>query len=359
MSAARAAIERNIGASDTERQSAAIDRWPLALRRGRGEKRPDAPEGPPGEPSLNALHHVTPYWPLRGLDPQGPRETFVKMDGYQPAGSFKIRGVGLLCQRLQAEGARAFVSSSGGNAGLAAAYAGQALGVPVAVVVPSTTPDFMRERIAALGAQVIVEGDVWDVADQLARAMVARGEGAYVPPFDHPLLWEGHSTLVDEIVAQGPVPDAVVVAVGGGGLLCGVAEGLTRHGLGHVAIVAVETQGAASFARAVEAGEPVTLERIDTIASSLGARRVADAAFAWSQRRPIVPVVVSDADAIRACRRFADDHLALVEPACGAALSLAYDDHAALAPYTRVAVIACGGVVVSLEKLAAWSTQFA
>lgn len=308
--------------------------------------------------SLNPLHHVTPYWPLRGLDGDPSRETFVKMDAYQPTGSFKIRGIGLLCQRLKAEGARAFVSSSGGNAGYAAAYAGRALGVPVTVVVPSTTPQFMRERIAGLGASVTVQGAVWDEADELARAIVARGDGAYVPPFDHPLLWQGHATLVDEMLSQGPAPDAVVVAVGGGGLMCGVAEGLTRHGLDGVAIVAVETQGAASFARAVEAGGPVTLDRIETIASSLGARRVADAAFAWSQKRRIVPVVVSDADAVRACRRFADDHLALVEPACGAALSLAYDNHPALAPFRRVAVIACGGVVVSLDKLAAWRDQF-
>lgn len=305
-----------------------------------------------------ALHHVTPYWPLRGLDKGAGHETLVKMDSYQPTGSFKIRGVGLLCQRLKEEGARAFVSSSGGNAGYAAAYAGRALGAPVTVVVPSTTPEFMRGRIAALGAEVVVEGDVWDVADTLARAIAARGEAAYVPPFDHPLLWEGHASLVDEMVAQGPAPDAVVVAVGGGGLLCGVAEGLARHGLDDVPIVAVETEGAASFARAIEAGEPVTLDRIDTIASSLGARRVADAAFAWSQRRPIVPVVVSDADAVRGCLRFADDHLALVEPACGAALSLAYNGLAALAPYPRVAVIACGGIVVSLEKLAAWRARF-
>jgi L-serine/L-threonine ammonia-lyase len=307
---------------------------------------------------LNPLHHVTPYWPLRGLEPQGTRETFVKMDAYQPTGSFKIRGVGLLCQRLKAEGARAFISSSGGNAGLAAAYAGRALGVPVTVLVPSTTPEFMSRKIADLGARVTVEGDVWDEADELARAMVARGEGAYVPPFDHPLLWEGHSTLVDEMVAQGPVPDAIVVAVGGGGLLCGVAEGLARHGLDHVAILAAETEGAASLARSIEAGGPVTLERLDTIASSLGARRVADAAFAWTKQRRVVPVVVSDADAVRACLRFADDHLALVEPACGAALSLAYDNHAALRPFARVAVIACGGVVVSLEKLSAWRARF-
>jgi L-serine/L-threonine ammonia-lyase len=306
---------------------------------------------------LDQLHIETPYVPHRGLPASG-RETWVKLDAYQPTGSFKIRGVGRLCQALKAEGARSFVCSSGGNAGYAAAYAGRALGVPVTVVVPSTTPAFMRDRIAALGAQVRVEGDVWDEADALAQAMVGRGEGAYVPPFDHPQLWAGHASLIDEIVARGPVPDAVVVAVGGGGLMCGVAEGLARHGLDEVAIVAVETEGAATLARSMEAGRSVTLERIETIASSLGARRLADAAFAWSQTRPVVPAVVSDADAVRACSRFADDHLALVEPACGAALSLAYDDHPALKPYARVAVIACGGVVVSLEKLSAWRAQF-
>jgi len=307
----------------------------------------------PAEP----LHTVTPYWPHRGL-PESGRETFVKMDCHQPTGSFKIRGIGLLCQRLQAEGARAFVCSSGGNAGLAAAYAARAIGAPMTVVLPSTTPAFMRDRIAALGAQVLIEGDVWDAADALAQAIAGRGEAAYVSPFNHPYLWEGHASLVDEIVAAGDAPDAVVVAVGGGGLMCGVAEGLERNGLAGAAIIAVETAGAASLARSVEAGEPVTLARIDTVASSLAARRVADAAFAWTQKRTVVPVVVSDAEAVRACLRFADDHQAVVEPACGAALSLAYDDHPALKPYARVAVVACGGVVVSLEKLAGWRRQF-
>jgi L-serine/L-threonine ammonia-lyase len=226
------------------------------------------------------------------------------------------------------------------------------------VVLPSTTPGFMRGRIAALGADVLIEGDVWDAADALAQAIAGRGEAAYVSPFNHPYLWEGHASLVDEIAAAGQAPDAVVVAVGGGGLMCGVAEGLERNGLKDTAIVAVETAGAASLARSVEAGKPVTLDRIDTVASSLAARRVADQAFAWTQTRTVVPVVVSDADAVRACLRFADDHQTVVEPACGAALSLAYDDHPALKPYARVAVVACGGVVTSLDKLAGWKAQF-
>jgi L-serine/L-threonine ammonia-lyase len=228
---------------------------------------------------LSPLHLVTPYWPHRGL-PESGRDTFVKMDAHQPTGSFKIRGIGLLCQRLQAQGAERFVCSSGGNAGLAAAYAARAIGAPMTVVLPSTTPNFMRERAAALGAQVLIEGDVWDAADTLAQAIAGRGEAAYVSPFNHPYLWEGHASLVDEIAAAGPAPDAIVVAVGGGGLMCGVAEGLERNGLTDTAIIAVETAGAASLARSIEAGHAITLERIDTIASSLAARRVADAAFA-------------------------------------------------------------------------------
>ena len=306
---------------------------------------------------MQPLHYQTPYWPHRGL-PETGRQTWVKMDAHQPTGSFKIRGVGLLCQRLQAEGATRFVCSSGGNAGLAAAYAARAIGAPMTVVLPSTTPAFMRDRIEALGAQALIEGDVWDAADALAQAIAGRGEAAYVSPFNHPYLWEGHASLVDELAAAGPAPDAIVVAVGGGGLMCGVAEGLARNGWKDTAIVAVETAGAASLARSIEAGRPVTLDRIDTVASSLAARRVADAAFEWTQKRTVVPVTVSDADAVLACKRFVDDHMTLVEPACGAALSLAYDDHPALKPYGSVAVIACGGVVTSLEKLAAWSAQF-
>lgn len=310
---------------------------------------------------LPPLHLVTPYWPHRGLpkDAHGAgRETWVKMDAYQPTGSFKIRGVGHLCQALAAEGAKGFVCSSGGNAGYAAAYAGRALGVPTTVVTPSSTAQDMRDKIAALGARVLTKGDVWDEADAFAQGVVARGEAAYVPPFDHPRLWEGHASLVDEMLEQGPAPDAVVVAVGGGGLLCGVAEGLERRGLADTTILAVETEGAASFAGAVAAGELITLDRIDTIASTLGAKRVTGRALDWAKRRPITPVVVSDADAVRGCLRFADDHQCLVEPACGAALSLAYDDHPALAPYARVAVIACGGIAVSLGKLAGWKAQF-
>ena len=152
------------------------------------------------------------------------------MECYQPVGSFKIRGIGLLCERAAAEGKRRFVSSSGGNAGFAATYAARELGLTATVVVPSTTPDATRDLLSLYGANVIVQGDVWDVADLRARELASAPDAAYVPPFDHPTLWEGHSSMVDEMAQAGRKPDVVIVSVGGGGLMCGVLEGLHRNG---------------------------------------------------------------------------------------------------------------------------------
>ena len=152
-----------------------------------------------------------------------------------------------------------------------------------------------------------------------------------MPPFEHPTIWEGHASMIDEIKEQmkGAVPDAICVSVGGGGLLCGVLIGLRRNGWENVHVVATETRGADSFATAMRAGKPVSLPGgITSIAKSLGATTVSANAVAMSLEHPggVTPVVVPDAAAVRACCLFADDHRCLVEPACGAALAgAAYD----------------------------------
>jgi L-serine/L-threonine ammonia-lyase len=145
-----------------------------------------------------------------------------------------------------------------------------------------------------------------------------------------------------------------VLSVGGGGLLCGVALGLERRGWGDVPIIAAETEGAASYAAALRAGAPVTLDRIATVAVTLGARTVAAEAVRWAARRPIVPFVTSDAAAVEACWSFANDHRLLVEPACGAALAAVYQHSPALAGAPSVLVIVCGGSGVTMERLQHW-----
>ena len=220
----------------------------------------------------------------------------------QPTGSFKIRGIGLACQELLRRGARRFISSSGGNAGIAVAYAGRHLSVPVIVVVPETTTERAKALIRQEGAQVVVHGASWQGANALALDMVKEAD-AFLHPFDDPLLWHGHATIIDEVARSSVIPDVVVLSVGGGGLLCGVVEGLRRNGWTGVPVIAVETEGAASFAQAVEAGYRVELTEITSIATSLGARQVCEQAFNWSKNYPICNIVVSDRAAVSACER--------------------------------------------------------
>lgn len=140
---------------------------------------------------------------------------WMKMEAMQPSGSFKIRGVGHACEQHYARGARRFISSSGGNAGLAVAYAGRKLGVPVIVVVPESISERARHLLSLEGADVRVHGKTWAEANELAQSLL-NNEDAFIHPFDDPLLWEGHASMLDEVVAAGLRPDAVILSVGGG-----------------------------------------------------------------------------------------------------------------------------------------------
>jgi L-serine/L-threonine ammonia-lyase len=300
------------------------------------------------------LHIHTPLIQSLPLSERTGRRIWLKMENAQPASSFKIRGIGLLCERGKQTGVSRFVSSSGGNAGYAAAYAGRKLSVRTTVFVPKTTPPDARRKIASQGAEVNIAGSVWDEADIEARALAEKVDGLYISPFDHPLIWEGHATIVDEIAGEIEKPDAIVLSVGGGGLLCGVIEGLRRNGWGDVAVTAVETEGTASLAASLAQGRLVTLDRITGVATSLGAKTVAREAFERARQHPVQSIVVTDKEAIDACVQFADDHRCLVEPACGASLALAYSRPESLAGAESVVIIVCGGMGITLDKMQAW-----
>lgn len=300
-----------------------------------------------------ALHLETPLLESRPLSLASDCSIWLKMEALQPPGSFKIRGVGAACEHHARNGKRRFVSSSGGNAGMAVAYAGRQLSIPVSVFVPETTTERAKALIRQEGAEVIVHGAAWDEANARALAS-ADAETAFIHPFDDPLLWAGHATMIDEVVKAGLAFDAVVLSVGGGGLLSGVAEGLERNGLREIPIVTAETEGTASYLASVKAGALVELPSISGVATSLGARKVCKRAFEISQIRPVECVVVSDQSAVDACTRFLDDHRVLVEPACGAALAIAYEHADQLLRFERVLMIVCGGATTTVERLQAW-----
>lgn len=299
------------------------------------------------------LHITTPLLHSGALSTPD-QQVWLKLEALQPPGSFKLRGMGHACQTYQQRGARRFISSSGGNAGIAAAYCGRLLVVPVTVVVPQTTSERAKTLIAQQGAELIVHGASWQEANDLALSLAA-GDAALLHPFDDPLLWQGHASMIDEVAASGaPRPDAVLLAVGGGGLMCGVIEGLRRNDWADVPVLAVETAGADSLAQSLAAGRRIELPAITSIATSLGARQVCEQAFALAQSHPVHSLVVSDLAAVEACLRFIDDQRLLVEPACGAALAAVYGRHAALQAYRHVLVIVCGGVTASLAQLQQW-----
>lgn len=303
------------------------------------------------------LHLETPLIESDPLSLAARRRVWLKLDNLQPPGSFKIRGIGLACEAHARAGKRRFVSSSGGNAGIAVAYAGRRLSIPVVVVVPETTTERARALIQAQGAQLVVHGAAWHEANAMAQSMLGEDD-AFLHPFDDPLLWQGHATLIDEVAAAAIQPDAVVLSVGGGGLFCGVVEGLRRNGWQDVPVIAAETDGADALARSLAAGDRIALDAITSIATSLGARQVCEQAFALARQHPVRPVVVSDQAAVQACERFLDDHRLLVEPACGASLAVAYGQASALADFENVLVVVCGGVTATAEQLRQWRGTF-
>ncbi len=301
------------------------------------------------------LHIETPLLESGAMSSAG-QSVWLKMDALQPPGSFKIRGVGHACEEYARRGARRFISSSGGNAGIAAAYAGRRLAIPVTVVVPETTTARAMELIRREQAEVIVHGASFQEANAMAQSMLTASD-AFIHPFDDPLLWEGHASMIDEVARAGVKPEAVVLSVGGGGLLCGVVSGLHRNGWSDVPVIAVETEGADSLARSIAAGERIELPRISSIATSLGARKVSEQAFQWTTQHPVRSIVVPDSAAVAACIRFMDDHRMVVEPACGASLAVAYDAASALSQFHNVLVIVCGGVTATVAQLQDWAAK--
>lgn len=304
---------------------------------------------------MPSLYRPTPLVHSPALSSVTGKPVQLKMECWHAAGSFKIRGIGALCQHYAERGSKRLISSSGGNAGYAVAFSAQRLGVAATIAVPETTAPEVRARMRELGAEVIARGAAWDEAHAYALTLAADRGGDYVHPFDDPIVWRGNASMIHELAQDLPrAPDLIVVAVGGGGLFCGVMQGLREVGWHGTRVIATETEGAASLAAALNAGALVELPAITSIATTLGARKVAAQAFADAREGKVSSVVVSDRAAVEACLRFADDQRTLVEPACGAALAVLYGRHAALAQARDIAVIVCGGIGVTHAKLTDW-----
>jgi threonine dehydratase len=258
----------------------------------------------------------------------------LKLELMQHTGSFKPRGAfnRILASAVPGAGV---IAASGGNHGAAVAYAARELGHRAEIYVPETTPAFKLKRLAQYGAQVVATGATYASALIASQERAAETGALVVHAYDQPEVLAGQGTLARELERQAPDLETVFVAVGGGGLIGGIAAWYA----GRVRVIGVEPQSCPTLAGALEAGRPVDVDVGGVAADSLGARRIGDLAFAVAQRFVERVILVSDDDIVAAQRLLWDRLRILAEPGGATALAGLVCGSCA----GRVGVVVCGG----------------
>ena len=272
----------------------------------------------------------------------GSRQVWIKLEHLQHTGSFKARGA--LDRVLGAAergqiGPAGVVAASGGNAGLAFAYAAGQAGTTCRIFVPANAPAFKVNKLKALGAEVLQVGDRYHDAHE-AMLVDAKRTGALIGhAYDQPEVCAGQGTVGLELVEQIPEPlDVVLVAVGGGGLMAGVAAAVE----GAVRVVGVEPENCPALNAALAAGQPVDVAVGGVAADSLGATRIGTIAWEVALRAHVGSVTVTDEDIVRSRRRLWDDYRLVVEHGAATAVAALWSGRYVPEDGARVAVILCG-----------------
>jgi len=250
-----------------------------------------------------------------------PRQAWLALEQLQYTGSFKARGAQnfVVASREAGTMPQAGVTiASGGNAGLAFAWAARQQGLKATVFLPTTAPAVKVAKLRGYGAEVHLVGAEYAEALTACREYAEATGALEGHAYDSPLMAAGAGTLVDEIRAQIPGLDTVVVAVGGGGLFAGVATAAQHHGL---RTVAVEPENCRALNAALEAGKVVDVSVDSIAADSLGARRTSEMALYASQQDGVHSVLVSDLEIVRARRALWDQYHLVVEHGAAAALA--------------------------------------
>jgi len=274
-----------------------------------------------------------------------PWDVVLKLESLQVTGSFKPRGALNALLSLPASDIEGgVVTASGGNHGLGVAYAARTLGVPATVYVPETAPQVKRERIAAWGATVRLAGREYAQAAAAAHQDAQHNGRPYLHAYADAAIIAGQGTVALEFVDDAGMPylDYLLVAVGGGGLIAGMATAVSDQPW--LTVVGIEPEGAATLHAAWDAGEPVDILRLDSFAAdALGARRTGDLNYALTRQHVARLELVSDDD-IRAAQRFLWEEVQLVaEPGGAAALAGLLSGKARVPEGARVGVLVCGG----------------
>jgi threonine dehydratase len=297
-----------------------------------------------------ARERITPVarvTPLIDVSAIAGRPLRLKCESLQPGGAFKIRGAyNMIAQLAPADRARGVITYSSGNHGQAVALSAQTLGAPSVVVMPTTAPPIKIEGAKNFGAEVVFAGTTTLHRKAKAEEIAAARGLTMIPPFDDPQIIAGQATLGLEILEQCPDAAAILVPIGGGGLISGVAAAVKQM-QPRVTIVGVEPAGAASMKTSIEAGEVRTLEQVHSIADGLLAVRPGDLNFAHA-RAFVDRIDTVDDDQIAAAVRWLFRDVKIVaEPSGAVTVAAARAADADYAPPV-VAVISGGNLDPSL-----------
>jgi threonine dehydratase len=267
---------------------------------------------------------------------------WLKLEQLQHTGTFKARGALNRILSAAEQGmipAAGVVAASGGNAGIAVAYAAARQNVPARVYVPLAVPEVKIARLRQYGAEVVRSGSRYAESYEEALKYAADVGALFCHPYDQPEICAGQGTLGLELLEQtGGQLDTVVVAVGGGGLMAGIAAATE----GRARVVAVEPVAIPTLHAALAAGRPVDVDVSGVVADALGASRVGDIAYAVAERTGVRSVLVDDADIVAARQTLWDGYRLAVEH--GGATAFAALATGAYKPSDgeRVAVVLCG-----------------
>ncbi len=269
----------------------------------------------------------TPFELSRPLSARTGMSLFIKHDHLQVTGSFKERGArhALLCLNTR-QRALGVIAASAGNHALGLAYHGRALGIPITVVMPRTAPRVKAGRCHALGARVLLHGDSFEEANAHALALSSAHGYTYVHPFDDPAVIAGQGTLALEMLQAVPDVDALILPVGGGGLLAGAAA-LLRSLRPALQLIGVEPAHAACFGRACAAGKSVQVPLLPTVADGLAVAQCGAHAFEIARARVDRMVKVTEDEIASAMLALNDAHGLMIEGAGATALAACLGGH--------------------------------
>jgi threonine dehydratase len=289
--------------------------------------------------------------PLVDVSAAAGRPLFLKCESMQPAGAFKIRGAyNMVSQLTEEQCRRGVITYSSGNHGQAMALAARELGAPAVVVMPTTAPRVKVDGARSYGAEVIFAGTTSADRRERAEAEAAARGLTMVPPFDHAWIIAGQGTAGLEILDQCPGVAAVLVPIGGGGLVAGVAAAV-KQAAPNVKVIGVEPVGAAAMKASVEAGHPVTLAHTQSIADGLMPVRPGDLTFAHVQAFVDGVVTVEDPAIADAVLWLFSNAKIVAEPSGAAAVAAALAGMADRAAAGGPIVAIVSGGNIDLEKL--------